>query len=388
MPIQAQDSTALQNTLAKNAIISQPLVHVVEPTINNGAKTVPTTTTTPGLRNDLLLIKAYGAKEIWSDLLLEGEQLMKEQQQSSHQSQSSSSSSSNKKKPLIVIEVGANTAQQSIQAAQHGFEAHCVEPSPVAYEKMIKEVEKEPDDVKAKVFVYNKAAGDTKEGYLDFVASGGTGDHVGQFDMWNMVKGMEMEKDLPQEKQNKVVKVQAIQMDQILNNEIGPDYKTAPHADIDTVFFMKVDTQGFEPRVFEGLKDAIQKHRIHYIMTEFWPKGIDLLSESEIPCTNTLSYLFMLADAGYTLYATPIMSHPKAPRDSYKYMKNWESNKRPLHDIGKDCWWIYNIEEENPSNDYFMGYWTNIVAVAPNAPLPNEAVTFFGKAMKKVTAVE
>lgn len=40
---------------------------------------------------------------------------------------------------------------------------------------------------------------------------------------------------------------------------------------------LKIDTQGFEPLVFSGLKRAIQERRIDFIITEFWPKGMDLM---------------------------------------------------------------------------------------------------------------
>jgi hypothetical protein len=59
------------------------------------------------------------------DLILEGSQLMKENET---------------QQPLIAIEVGAHTAEQTIDAANHGFISHCVEPSPISCAKMKKKL--------------------------------------------------------------------------------------------------------------------------------------------------------------------------------------------------------------------------------------------------------
>jgi len=43
---------------------------------------------------------------------------------------------------------------------------------------------------------------------------------------------------------------------------------------ISHVDVMKIDTQGAEPFVFDGMKQLLQKNRCLKIMIEFWPWGI------------------------------------------------------------------------------------------------------------------
>ena len=38
--------------------------------------------------------------------------------------------------------------------------------------------------------------------------------------------------------------------------------------------------QGYEPSVISGLSTSIRNHHIHYILMEFWPKGMDLIATS------------------------------------------------------------------------------------------------------------
>ena len=248
--------------------------------------------------------------------------------------------------------------------------------------------------------MYNKAAGDRSSSFVDFAAAGGTGDHVGKFDMWNMVEGEE--KDAPDEKKSTHFEIPSIQMDQMLNNEIIADYKFSSDGKeggitrgsragverINRVFAMKVDTQGFEPKVFPGMKYAIENHKIDYILTEFWPRGIDLINESPVPCKDAVSYLHMLSQAGYTLHATPVIAHPKISKEAFQYTKNWKKNKRQFDDVEKDCAWMYNIEKEVPLSGYKMGYWTDVVAVSPEAPLSKTRTTIFSKLVGKSLSVD
>jgi FkbM family methyltransferase len=43
---------------------------------------------------------------------------------------------------------------------------------------------------------------------------------------------------------------------------------------IDTVDFIKIDVQGYEPKVIAGLRDTITRSPKLTLLTEFWPKGI------------------------------------------------------------------------------------------------------------------
>jgi hypothetical protein len=65
---------------------------------------------------------------------------------------------------------------------------------------------------------------------------------------------------------------------------------------------------------------------------------------------------------GYTLYALTVSAHPKAP-NGYKRVVS----ERPLDDFAQNFQWYFDLETRFPSPDYRMGYWSDILAVAPNA---------------------
>lgn len=89
----------------------------------------------------------------------------------------------------VAMEVGMHRARQCSIAAKAGLEAHCFEPSPVSFERVKNQVQQESQEVQEdRVKLYNRAASETSEGTVDFKSSGGTGDHVGEFDLWRMEK--------------------------------------------------------------------------------------------------------------------------------------------------------------------------------------------------------
>jgi len=168
--------------------------------------------------------------------------------------------------------------------------------------------------------------------------------------MWSMKK---MEK--PREG-TQVVQVSARPLDKVLGQ--------IP----ETIYFMKVDTQGFEPHVFSGLNQMLSQHKIQYILTEFWPRGIDILQGStDRECTGVSLVLQKLVEHGYTLYALSVEAHPKAP--AYKNIPRIQSS-RPFDDLFKHCQWYYEVEDQYPDPKYKMGYWTDFLALAPNVELP------------------
>ena len=145
-------------------------------------------------------------------------------------------------------------------------------------------VEKDPS-VGEFIHLYNVAAGGESSGMLDFVSSGGTGDHVGEFDMWNMKPGKPPE-DWPAAKKGKVVQIPSMKLDDIVYNKVKPNAIKGLESGsnppkIDDVWAIKVDTQGFEPKVFEGLKESIKDQKFQYVMTEYWPNGIGLLNNRQ-----------------------------------------------------------------------------------------------------------
>jgi hypothetical protein len=101
----------------------------------------------------------------------------------------------------------------------------------------------------------------------------------------------------------------------------------------------------------------------------FFTSGMGLqANEMEDPCSVAVPILDMLTEAGYKLYALPTVVHKK-PWDSAspalkKYMRDWKN--RPLRDYKADCEHFLDYETNFPNPDYHMGYWTDILAVAPD----------------------
>ena len=317
-------------------------------------------------------LHAVQSEKVWNALLAEGEAL-------------------NKDTPIHIMEVGMHTATQCLQAAEHNLQAHCVEPSPGSYDRIIKIIKIAPKESQEKTRFYQLAASDTSGLDLPFSSGGGTGDHVGGgLDVWKMTKLKGSDANTG------TVTVKSVAIDDIIYNKVGPteDFaSTARAADdkIDKLFLLKVDTQGHEPSVFAGLKKAIQEHKIDFIMTEYWPKGIDLMNDSMGPqeCTKPVAMMKLLRDAGYTLYTQSITAHPKSPEnDAQKKVRLHNRGKlqTPIDDLMAHCMWFYELERENPDTteqNYQMGYWTDVLAVAPGARLPKKAVSEVGELLAK-----
>ncbi len=108
-------------------------------------------------------------------------------------------------------------------------------------------------------------------------------------------------------------------------------------------------------------------------MTEYWPNGMGLLTGRD-KCGAAVGILTQLIDAGYTLYALPIEVHPKGKTKENKLaLADWQS--RPLNDLKADCQYILDLEKKSPVEGYFMGFWTDFLAVAPGSD-PIEPKTY------------
>ncbi len=86
---------------------------------------------------------------------------------------------------LTILEVGAYSAKQILDAVKHKFHVFFFEPSPKNFERIHKIllVEQEKDqNIGEFVYPFNMAAGATTGDMIDFKFSGGTGDHVGNFE--------------------------------------------------------------------------------------------------------------------------------------------------------------------------------------------------------------
>jgi hypothetical protein len=82
---------------------------------------------------------------------------------------------------------------------------------------------------------------------------------------------------------------------------------------------------------------------------------MDLLADRQDQCIAA-DLLQGFVDMGYTLYALGVSAHPRAP-------KQWRSaiSQRPLDNLVSNCHWYFNLEEQFPSEEYKMGYWSDIL---------------------------
>ena len=314
---------------------------------------------------------SYMADNLWIDIIDKGAEIMEAHGYAKH---------------LVVFEVGAQSLTQSLYAIRKKFHTHCIEPSPRSFKRMvnraINEVKKDPSHGQY-IHLYNAAASGISGETLDFGAAGGTGDHVGEFDMWNMKPGKEPD-DFPENKKTKMVKVSSVRVDDIiLDNSVKAEQipgleDVPPPPKIDHVHAIKVDTQGFEPNVFAGLKESIKQQKIDYVLTEYWPNGIGLLNyDIRDKCEVAVEMLTTLIDSGYKLYALPLAVHGSVKdRTIRRALADWR--KRPLNNLMADCYYILDLEKQFPQKDYHMGYWTDVLAIAPNAD-PIIELRSFGK---------
>lgn len=313
------------------------------------------------------------ANKIWDQICIEGGVLARNTQASDS--------------PVVAIEIGMHRATQCIFAANQGMQAHCVEPSDINYRRVMRRLNRlkiqggEKSDVLERIFTYNMAAGNVSDVTIPFYAAGSTGDHVGNFDVWNMKDFTETEKDQHTQYRHDVA---MIKLDDLIDNKVTPTNRggnALPNSKIQNVFALKVDTQGFEPAVFSGLRESIKLRKIDFILFEYWPKGMDLLSSSNTTCFEPVAILKQLAAAGYTLYALSVEAHPHADSNSQRKM-NLANNGRPYDDFDLNCKWYYEFDKQFYKEGYKMGYWSDVFAVSPNAKLIN-STTQLGKMLAK-----
>jgi FkbM family methyltransferase len=308
------------------------------PAVKHSSSMSPSVPAFEGFKENLLHLNP---ELIWTDLLLEAV--------------------SSNKPAGIVMEVGMHRAFQCIQAAEAGLQAHCVEPSPNSFQRVQNAVNTKvtAPEVKERIHLYQKAASDTSGIMVPFSGAGGTGDFVGagEYDVWTMTK-----RDISEQPDNArgkhTVEVATVALDDIIRE--SPEQQA---------YLIKIDVQGYEPNVLKGLTQTLSKHAVKFILMEYWAKGIDFMSDELGSCRKPVEMLELLVQHGYTLYATTVVAHPKAPKGSTR--KSDTTPSRPLHDLRENCLWYYQNEQTWPSEEYKMGYWSDILAVAPGMKLTN-----------------
>jgi FkbM family methyltransferase len=302
-------------------------------------------------------VQTLGAEQIWKALLKEGAAWVARSSQVSPQSTDDDTTAA------VIMEVGMHSAKQCVEAAEvTSLPVHCFEPSPQSFARVQRSVQSlVSDEIRSRIFLYNQAASATSNGTVPFKTAGGTGDHVGSHNMWTMEKEDTTNNT---EKGYQIIPVQQVRLDDVVSK-------------LGAVFLIKVDTQGFEPFVFLGLQESIRQQKIHYMLFEYWPKGMDFLADRPLgECRIAVEQVLQpLLRAGYRLYALAVAAHPRAP-------VGWkvEIPRRPIDKIQNHCQWYHQVEQLHPSADYKMGYWSDILAVSPQAPL-DEPVTDVGRAL-------
>ena len=275
-------------------------------------------------------------------------------------------------RPLVAVEVGVHSPRHCLHAAEQGFLTHCFEPSPLSYARLVGSpiVKDASPEVKARVVPHREAAGPSSGGTVPFHSTGGTGDHVGEYDMWKMERRRQDppssgESQLDRKKRGEIIEVPTTKLDDFIRDDVEEG----------EVYLLKVDTQGFEPSIFSGLRESIRSGAIRYVIFEFWPRGMDLMADTPGQCSGR-QVPDMLAEAGYELYALGVEAHPKAPLKGGGNIRR-EAMTRPLNQGTEAyCRWFFDLEGRHPSEkgeeEYKFGYWADFVAVAPGVKLPDE----------------
>lgn len=262
----------------------------------------------------------------------------------------------------IVIEVGVHKSLECIRAAEMGYWAHCFEPSPISYQRLLDGIKSQPADTRSRVTPHQKVVGSISGDRLPFRATGGTGDHVGEYDMWNMEKD-HSKNEGRYGKRGKIIQMPTKSLDDFIANDLEGD----------KVHMLKIDVQGFEPEIFSGMEESIEDASIDYIIFEFWPRGMDLHEDTKDQCSGHKN-IDRLVASGYTLYALAAKSLSGSPASC---VMEDEGPLRPFENVSAldYCRWFFELEEKYPSKDYKYGYWSDFLAVAPGKTWPGLTVT-------------
>ena len=271
---------------------------------------------------------------------------------------------------FLAIEVGVHLPAQCVKAAEKGFRAHCVEPSPRSVRRFERKVETLQSSVANRLTLHPKAASATSGATLTFQGSGGSGDHVGSADMWRMSNEGAQDPSGKQ-KSDRPVQVETLALDDLLSKVEGE------------VWILKVDVQGFEPSVLHGVRKSLADGRVRFLLLEYWPKGVDLLHHKPMGSCYATRMLQELYDMGYDLYATGVIAHPAAP-PAEKAGREEDLRERPLA-LRANCKWYYDRELKYSATEgdrpYAMGYWSDVLAVRREGTRDGDAYTAVGKAL-------
>ena len=107
-------------------------------------------------------IHKKGSHALWDLLIDEAEALQKETE-----------------KPIHVMDVGMWKPQDCLRAANHGLDAHCIEPSPLSNKRIMEGFHEATEEDRKHIRFYKMAAAATTGKLLLFQSGGTQSDHIG-----------------------------------------------------------------------------------------------------------------------------------------------------------------------------------------------------------------
>ena len=167
-------------------------------------------------------------------------------------------------KGMQALDIGANIGYYSTlisQAAGENGLILAIEPDPESYKYLSKTI----NSCKFKnILPFPFAASDIKQKLPLFISKDNRGDN----------------RLYQSDQLREAIKVDCLTVDELLiKNQIN------------TLDFIKIDVQGYEPKVFKGMKSIIKSSDKLILLTEFWPKGIFQAGENPKDFLRTLREL-------------------------------------------------------------------------------------------------
>ena len=90
---------------------------------------------------------------------------------------------------------------------------------------------------------------------------------------------------------------------------------------VSQVDLVKIDVQGFERQVFQGMKETIGRSAKLIMLMEFWPFGLESAG------TNTLEFLKELEAAGLTLFELTVQGQLKVVADKEQFISRYPGRR-------------------------------------------------------------
>ena len=150
-------------------------------------------------------------------------------------------------KGMKALDIGANIGYYSTLISQVAGENGLIlalEPDPESYKYLDKTI----NSLKIKnILPFPIAASDIKQKLPLFISKDNRGDN-------RLYQNDQLREE---------IEVDCLTIDEILEGN-----------NLKTLDFIKIDVQGYEPKVFKGMKKVIKNSEKLILLTEFWPKGI------------------------------------------------------------------------------------------------------------------